>query len=452
MNIKVNAARGYWADDINSENNAKILQSLMDSLYSDMDGQKVNNVDIRIGDRKDGKIFKTTNGGYRFNIGFFPDDYEQEMNLGVISSPDSRGKFYCELTGSSGGRFNPIDSFYIQMSGSRQKLKDKIIEIAENISGRVESSMRIKKSSIKADTLSDGRQVSEGSLHLDVIEKKLSEMIGKPVKDAANFLYRYGFDNTELNGADGTRKTTGIDSYDTWAGYENNDGYYVKLYYTMERDRKRGGNAFAWGILTDFYVDRYDVEASTRTRKTPIKADAADVYENGEFEQYCVYDADTLEIIDVLEDKDSAIARADEYRRNHPRAYVAIDYQIVDENGELLNDDDNSVIYAPDPVESSTRIRKTPVRAAAYDHNPWEQIELSKPAFIAQWQSESEGEPDTSWDNIFENALEDFKLYADDEASGNILDDFIDGDLDEIDMVNEFEQFIMWKDLAEYDF
>ena len=94
---------------------------------------------------------------------------------------------------------------------------------------------------------------------------------------------------------------------------------------------------------------------------------------------------------------------------------------------------------------------KRAIRAAAYGHNPWEQIELSKPAFIAQWQSESEGEPDTSWDNIFENALEDFKLYADDEASGNILDEFIEGDFDEIDMCNEFEQFIMWKDLADYD-
>ena len=109
-----------------------------------------------------------------------------------------------------------------------------------------------------ADTLSDGRNVPEGSLRLDVIEKKLSGMIGKPVSQAANFLARYGFDNTELNGQDGYRKTSGIDSYDTWAGYENNDGYYVKLYYTMERDRNRGtGNRFTWGILTDFYVDRY---------------------------------------------------------------------------------------------------------------------------------------------------------------------------------------------------
>lgn len=110
--------------------------------------------------------------------------------------------------------------------------------------------------------------------------------------------------------------------------------------------------------------------------------------------------------------------------------------------------DDDLVEYS---VKSSTRSRKRSIKAAAYGHNPWEQIELSKPDIIAQWQSESEGEPDTSWDNIFENALEDFKLYADDEASGNILDEFIEGDFDEIDMYNEFEQFMMWKDLADYD-
>ena len=41
--------------------------------------------------------------------------------------------------------------------------------------------MKITRRAIKADTLADGRQVSEGSLRLDVIENKLNDMIGKPV-------------------------------------------------------------------------------------------------------------------------------------------------------------------------------------------------------------------------------------------------------------------------------
>lgn len=102
-------------------------------------------------------------------------------------------------------------------------------------------------------------------------------------------------------------------------------------------------------------------------------------------------------------------------------------------------------------VQASARSRKRPIKAAAFGHDPWSQIEYSKPDIIAEWQKDYTGEPATSWDEIFDAVLEDFKLYADDEASGNILDEFIEGDFDEIDMYNEFMNFVLFKDLTDYD-
>ena len=44
----------------------------------------------------------------------------------------------------------------------------------------------------------------------------------------------------------------------------------------MERDHKHGtGNRFTWGILTDFHVDKYDVNASSKVTRKPVKASRA---------------------------------------------------------------------------------------------------------------------------------------------------------------------------------
>ena len=40
------------------------------------------------------------------------------------------------------------------------------------------------------------------------IENALNNMVGQPVKKAMDYLARFGFDNTELNGQDGYRKTS----------------------------------------------------------------------------------------------------------------------------------------------------------------------------------------------------------------------------------------------------
>ena len=97
-------------------------------------------------------------------------------------------------------------------------------------------------------------------------------------------------------------------------------------------------------------------------------------------------------------------------------------------------------------IEESVRT----VKASTYG-DAFEDIERSKDAYIQRWSEEYEGTPATSWDNIFDNVLEEFTRYADDEASGFILEKFENGEYTAEDMDNEFEQYIMWLDLNEYD-
>ena len=94
--------------------------------------------------------------------------------------------------------------------------------------------------------------------------------------------------------------------------------------------------------------------------------------------------------------------------------------------------------------------RRTSVKASTYG-DAFEDIERGKDAYIQRWSEEYEGAPATSWDNIFDNVLEEFTRYADDEVSGFILEKFENGEYTAEDMDNEFEQYIMWLDLNEYD-
>lgn len=94
--------------------------------------------------------------------------------------------------------------------------------------------------------------------------------------------------------------------------------------------------------------------------------------------------------------------------------------------------------------------RRRTVKASTYG-DAFEDIERSKDAYIQRWSEEYEGTPATSWDNIFDNVLEEFTRYADDESSGFILEKFENGEYTADDMDNEFEQYIMWRDLGEYD-
>ena len=94
--------------------------------------------------------------------------------------------------------------------------------------------------------------------------------------------------------------------------------------------------------------------------------------------------------------------------------------------------------------------RRRAIKATMYGA-PYEDIERSKDAYIQKWSNEYTGEPATSWDSIFDKVLTEFTLYADDEASGFIEQKFYDGELTSEDMIDEFDQFIFWLDLSDYD-
>jgi hypothetical protein len=88
---------------------------------------------------------------------------------------------------------------------------------------------------------------------------------------------------------------------------------------------------------------------------------------------------------------------------------------------------------------------------ATVDGNPYEIIELNKDAYIQDWENNYEGYPGTSWENIWNNVLEDFKAYADDEFSGFLELQFEQGKLSADDMCSEFDDFIQFRDLSIYD-
>ena len=144
------------------------------------------------------------------------------------------------------------------------------------------------------------------------------------------------------------------------------------------------------------------------------------------------------------------------------------DYVQVKCNGKAINLDEGAVnllidyytnvydpkkdAYSSEYVGASNRPapRRRSVKASTYG-DAFETIERSKDAYIQRWSEEYEGTPATSWDNIFDNVLEEFTRYADDESSGFILEKFENGEYTADDMDNEFEQYIMWRDLGEYD-
>lgn len=80
----------------------------------------------------------------------------------------------------------------------------------------------------------------------------------------------------------------------------------------------------------------------------------------------------------------------------------------------------------------------------------------SADAYTQEWSNQYKGDPDTSWDNIFDNVLFDFTLYAEDEASADetgltLLDRVEQGIATDDDIFSEFEEFIMVRDLTDYD-
>lgn len=105
--------------------------------------------------------------------------------------------------------------------------------------------------------------------------------------------------------------------------------------------------------------------------------------------------------------------------------------------------------------------RKRPIKAST-GGDMLEDIRLSKDAYIQRWSEDYEGTPATSWENIWDNVVNEFELYADDEASSHsddrgmygptIKERFDSGEIDAEDVEYEFDEWVMWLDLSDYDY
>ena len=90
-------------------------------------------------------------------------------------------------------------------------------------------------------------------------------------------------------------------------------------------------------------------------------------------------------------------------------------------------------------------------------YDPFSVIKLNKWAYIDRWSNDYEGTPKSSWDQIFDAVESEFEAYADDEASSDetgrtLVNRFEDGDIDDDGMDSEFDMWVEWLDLNDYDF
>lgn len=79
-------------------------------------------------------------------------------------------------------------------------------------------------------------------------------------------------------------------------------------------------------------------------------------------------------------------------------------------------------------------------------------IEEKRDSFMQILREQIEGEPRTNWNNILDLLLYDFEAYVGDEASGFIDEQYERGEIDDSELLWQFEQFVMFlEDINEYD-
>lgn len=93
---------------------------------------------------------------------------------------------------------------------------------------------------------------------------------------------------------------------------------------------------------------------------------------------------------------------------------------------------------------------------AATDEYMLSEVIGEKETIIDEWRNTYDGEPSTSWDTIFDNVVDEFERYCDDEASSygedrTLKEKFDAGVLSEADMLTEFYDFIRFIDISDYD-
>lgn len=112
-------------------------------------------------------------------------------------------------------------------------------------------------------------------------------------------------------------------------------------------------------------------------------------------------------------------------------------------------------------IKASKRLNSKKFIKASTEAGMLEDIYINKDAYINEWQRDYNGTPATSWDNIFEQVVHDFSLYADDEASAHVEDGgtygptikerYDSGEIDAETVMYEFDEWANWLDLNDYD-
>lgn len=79
-------------------------------------------------------------------------------------------------------------------------------------------------------------------------------------------------------------------------------------------------------------------------------------------------------------------------------------------------------------------------------------LKKAKSSFIAMFKRDYTGNPKTSWDNIYDNYSAQYLSYADDEASDFIGDKYNAGEVAVSEILDDFENFITFSDIDDYDY
>ena len=178
-------------------------------------------------------------------------------------------------------------------------------------------------------------------------------------------------------------ETLGLDEYPNFSSSGSVSGMRKKYYGDDALLVKCGGYIYNVSGNPDLYWAIYNGEigASTKTRKTPIKADAADVYENSDdtfeeiFYDICINDNHNGNYYEREED---AIEIANQYAADPAYAddeiTVVLEHYMTNARGEIIDyfDDNGAVVWSSnDAIYDSTNI------TCAADANGYEDLALA---------------------------------------------------------------------------
>ena len=175
----INSARGYFDDEINTQNDIKLLQVVNSFLYDYYYGNRVNGATIMMDKYIDSEGHHYE-GVPEMDILIDPHKHGDDRWLIVYAFPDKsrRGRFVGILYGHDGK--NELEQFDIPMSGCSQFIINKIDEITSGFNSQgVESSMKIIRNRITANKRRVVKAAVEGNLDVQAIKKQFPAFLDR---------------------------------------------------------------------------------------------------------------------------------------------------------------------------------------------------------------------------------------------------------------------------------